>query len=82
MTVAVISKKKSEGSKTNHLSGTIFTEQSITIAVVETDLRSFDQETAMERECVRVDFDIPTFLIGNKDTSSTPTRWIINKLEN
>ena len=41
-----------------HLSGTVFTQQTISLAIIKRYLCSFDQQAAMERECVSLHFDV------------------------
>ena len=44
----------------SHLSGTVFTQKTVALAIVERDLSTFDEKASVEREGVRVHLDIPS----------------------
>lgn len=50
------------------LAGTVLTQKTVPLTVVQGDFRAFDQQTTVEGEGVLVDFDITTLGVGYKDT--------------
>ena len=58
--------------KRAHLSRSVLSEQPVSLAVVQRDLGAFDEETAVEGERVRVDFDIAAFDVGYEYSRGAP----------
>jgi hypothetical protein len=56
-------------SGTPHLAGTILTEETVTITVVERDLGRVNEQASVVRESVLFDLDITTLRVGCEDTS-------------
>lgn len=53
-----------------YLSGTVLSEETVPLTVVEREGGVLDQETAMERERVRVDVDVTGLRVRSQDTVS------------
>ena len=64
----------------SHLSGTVFTQKTVSLTVVEGNLSTFDEKSSVERQGIGINLDITTFGIGNENTSSTPASKRLNAL--